>query len=58
MKCTMQWGTGCVDSAVYELRQYTDFQKKNPDETYHIGFNCGTHVPEKNAQQYIIKEIK
>ena len=57
MKCTMQWGNSCQVESVYELRQYIDFQLKNPNETYHIGFNCETHVPKKNAHQYIIKEL-
>lgn len=58
MKCTMQWGNKCDNEAVSELRQYTDFKKKDPSETYHLAFNCDTHVPKKNAEQYIIKEIK
>jgi hypothetical protein len=54
----MQWGNKCDAEAVSELRQYKDYQKPDPNETYHLAFNCETHVPEKNAQQYIIKEIK
>ncbi len=53
----MQWGKGCEADAVYEVRQYKDYKEKNPDETYHIGFNCRTHVPKKNAHQYIIEEL-
>lgn len=58
MKCTMQWGKGCDKEAVYELRQFRDWQKKDPNDTYHIGFNCETHVPKERAHQYIIEELK
>jgi coenzyme F420-reducing hydrogenase beta subunit len=54
----MQWGAGCEDEAVHELRQYKDIKNPDPNKTYHIGFNCEKHVPKKNAHQFIIEEIK
>lgn len=58
MKCTMQWGAKCSDEAICELRQYKDIKNPDPNETYHIAFNCETHVPKKNPHQFIIEEIK
>ena len=48
--------SGCQKAAVYEV-----CQRRSPTsetETYHIGFNCDSHVPIKTAQNYVITEIK
>ena len=50
--------TGCGCDAVYEVRQFKDWGKKDPNETCHIGFNCDAHVPKQTAQNYIITEIE
>lgn len=48
--------SGCQKEAVYEVRQRR--LPPNEAETYHIGFNCNSHVPKKTAQNYVIEEIK
>jgi hypothetical protein len=53
----MQWGNGCEKEAVYELRQYRDQKKRDPNDTYHIGFDCDDHVPTTKANQYHITKI-
>ena len=57
MKCTMQWGKGCEKEATHELRQFRDQQRKDPNDTYHIGFDCEDHVPTTKAGQYLIIEL-
>lgn len=49
---------GCQKDAVYEVRQNHRGEKgKILETTYHIGFNCATHVPKATAQTYVIAEI-
>ena len=47
---------GCQKEAIYEVRQFKDWGKKDPNETCHIGYNCEKHV--RNLEQYIVEEIK
>ena len=50
---------GCKADAVYELRQnHRDGNNKILKTTYHLGFNCEAHIPKKDVQNYVIKEIK
>jgi len=62
MKCTMQWGNKCNADAVYELRQNHRATKDGKviklETTYHLAFNCEAHIPKKDAQNYVIEEIK
>ncbi len=63
MKCTMQWGDRCDADATHEVRQ--NHRGTGPDgkviilkTTYNIAFNCEDHIPKKDAQNYVVVEIK
>ncbi len=62
MKCTMQWGDKCEADATHEVRQNHRETVNGKvvvlDTTYNIAFNCDAHIPKKDAQNYVIEEIK